>query len=167
MPITVDISGVTIDGNGVYSEVGVLFLDAQGSLVRSRVTDVVTSEDNAAYTFPGGYRSNDFGYGVAQVTSATSPPPGAQPRPLLIDNSRVDKYNKLGVLIDGATNDNPPLTASGVVNAATIRGSSIIGRTQCINFSVNGNCATVGTAHHRADVRPGRACASRQARPPR
>ncbi len=144
VPITVDISGVTIDGNGVYSEVGVVFLDAQGSLVRSRVTDVVTSEDNAADTFPGGYRSNDIGYGVAQVTSATSPPPGVQPRPLLIDNSRVDHYNKLGVLIDGATNDTPPLTPSGVVNAATIRGSSIIGRTQCINFSVNGNCATVG-----------------------
>ena len=144
VPITVDISGVTIDGNGVYSEVGVVFLDAQGSLVRSRVTDVVTSEDNAADTFPGGYRSNDFGYGVAQVTSAMSPPPGAQPRPLLIDDSRVDHYNKLGVLIDGATNDTPPLTPSGVVNAATIRGSSIIGRTQCINFSVNGNCATVG-----------------------
>ena len=144
VPITVDISGVTFDGNGVYSEVGVLFIDAQGSLVRSRVTDVVTSEDNAADTFPGGYRSNNYGYGVAQTTSATSAPPGAQPRPLLIDNTRVDHYNKLGVLIDGATNDTPPLTASGVVNAATIRGSSIIGRTQCINFAVNGNCATVG-----------------------
>ena len=144
VPITVDISGVTFDGNGVYSEVGVLFLDAGGSLVRSRVTDVVTSEDNAAFNFPGGYRSNDHGYGVAQVTAASSAPPGAQPRPLLIDNTRVDKYNKLGVLIDGATNDAPPLTASGVVNSATIRGSSIIGRTQCINFAVNGNCATVG-----------------------
>ena len=143
VPITVDISGVTVDGNGVYSEVGVLYLDAQGSIVRSRVTDVVTSEDNAAFNFAGGYRSNNIGYGIAQVTAATSPPvsPG---RALLIDNTRVDKYNKLGVLIDGATNDDPPLTASGVVNAATIRGSSIIGRTQCINFSVNGNCATVG-----------------------
>ncbi len=144
VPITVDISGVTFDGNGVYSEVGVLFLDAQGSLVRSRVTNVVTSEDNAASGFPGGYRSNNFGYGVAQTTTATTPPPGAQPRPLLIDNTRIDKYNKLGVLIDGATTDNPPLTASGVVNAATIRGSSIIGRTQCINFKANGNCASVG-----------------------
>ncbi len=139
-----DISGVTFDGNGVYSEVGVLFLDATGSLVRSRVTNVVTSEDNAAFNFPGGYRSNNFGYGVAQTTAASSAPPGAQPRPLLIDNSRIDKYNKLGVLIDGATNDNPPLTPSGVVNAGTIRGSSIIGRTQCINFKANGNCAAVG-----------------------
>jgi hypothetical protein len=145
VPITVNISGVTFDGNGVYSEVGVLFIDAGGSLVRSRVTDVVTSEDNAANAFPGGYRSNNLGYGVAQVTGATSAPPGAQPRPLLIDNTRVDHYNKLGVLIDGATNDTPPLTASGVVNAATIRGSSIIGRTMCISFAVNGNCANVGT----------------------
>jgi hypothetical protein len=145
VPITVDISGVTIDGNGVYSEVGVLFLDAQGSLVRSRVTDVVTSEDNAASSFPGGYRSNDHGYGVAQTTTASSVLPGAPTRPLLIDNTRVDHYNKLGILIDGATNDNPPLTASGVVNAATIRGSSVVGRTMCINFAANGNCASVGT----------------------
>ncbi len=145
VPITVNISGVTIDGNGVYSEVGVLFLDAQGSLVRSRVTNVVTSEDNAADSFPGGYRSNNFGYGVAQVTAATTAPPGgATPRPLLIDNTRIDKYNKLGVLIDGATNDTPPLTSAGVANSATIRGSSVIGRTLCINFKVNGNCSTVG-----------------------
>lgn len=144
VPVTVDISGVTFDGNGVYSEVGVLFLDAQGSLVRSRVTDVVTSEDNAAFNFAGGYRSNEFGYGVAQVTAATTPPPGAPGRALLIDNTRIDKYNKLGVLIDGATNNTPPLTPSGVLNVSTIRGSSIIGRTQCINFKVNGNCATVG-----------------------
>ena len=32
LPVTVDISGVTIDGEGTYSEAGVVYLDAQGSL---------------------------------------------------------------------------------------------------------------------------------------
>ena len=57
MPITVDISGVTFDGDGVAAKAGVVFLDAQGSLRRSRVTDIVTSESPGAYGMPGGYRS--------------------------------------------------------------------------------------------------------------
>ena len=49
VPITVDISGITFDGDGVAAKAGVVFLDAQGSLRRSRVTDIVTSESPAAY----------------------------------------------------------------------------------------------------------------------
>ncbi len=166
VPITVDISGVTIDGNGVYSEVGVLYLDAQGSLVRSRVTDVVTSEDNAAFNFPGGYRSNNFGYGIAQVTAATSPPPGAPPRPLLIDNTRVDKYNKLGVLIDGATNDNP---AADAPRASSTRRRSAARRSSAApSASTSASTATARPSgcspRARRSARKG--CASPPARPP-
>ena len=74
MPITVDISGITFDGDGVAAKAGVVFLDAQGSLRRSRVTDIVTSESPAAYGMPGGYRSEYLGYGVAQVTAAATAP---------------------------------------------------------------------------------------------
>jgi len=134
-PINVDISGVTIDGAGVYSEVGVLYLDAGGSLVRDRVTDVVTSEDNDAYDVPGGYRSNRLGIGVAQTSAATRPPPGATPRLLTIDHTRIDRYNAVGVLIDGARNDRPPLRPSGVLNEATLRGDDIVGRVECTPFN--------------------------------
>jgi hypothetical protein len=139
-PITVDISGVTFDGNGVYVEGGVEWLDAKGSLVRSRVTHVVTSEANNADSIPGGYRSSNFGFGVAQATLATSTPPGNAPRPLLIDHSRIDQYNKIGVWIDGATGDTPPLTASGVLNQVTVSSSQIIGRNNCPNYIADGMC---------------------------
>lgn len=145
-PIEVDISGVTVSGGGretkfantdiwdgefeggVYSEAGILFLDAGGSVTASRVTNVVTSERPTAENQPGGYRSNNLGYGIAQVTGATSPPPGATPRSLEITGSRVDRYNKGGVLIDSATGSELPLNPAGVVNNASIVGSQVIGR---------------------------------------
>ncbi len=114
MPITVDISGITFDGDGVAAKAGVVFLDAQGSLRRSRVTDIVTSESPAAYAMPGGYRSEYLGYGVAQVTAAATAPIGAGPRTLAISNTRIDEYNRVGVLIDGGINDLTPVTASGL-----------------------------------------------------
>jgi hypothetical protein len=150
-PISVDISGISVNGNGVYSEVGIGFLDAGGSLVRDRVTGIVTSEQGTACAntsplscLPGAYRANNVGVGVAQMTAAPSPPAGATARSLLIDHSRVDQYNTVGVLVDGATGDTPPLTASGIVNSATIRSSSIIGRLECTNFLADGNCSSVG-----------------------
>lgn len=139
-PITVNISGITFDGNKVYVEGGVLFLDAKGSLVRSRVTNTVTSEANNADSIPGGYRASNFGFGVAQATQAGAPPPGNAPRPLLIDRSRIDRYNKVGVWIDSATTDDPPLAASGVINQATITRSQIVGRNNCPNFGADGMC---------------------------
>jgi Bacterial Ig domain len=143
-PITVDISGITFDGNKVYVEGGVLWLDAKGSLVRSRVTNTITSDANNADSIPGGYRSSPFGFGVAMATQATSPPPGNAPRPLLIDRSRIDKYNKVGVWVDSATSDTPPLTASGVINQATINASQIIGRNNCPNYVADGMCQSAG-----------------------
>jgi hypothetical protein len=139
-PVTVDISGITFDGNGVYVEGGVLFLDAQGSLVRDRVTNTVTSDRAGAFDQPGGWRADDFGFGVAQATQATSPPPGASPRILTLDHTRVDKYNAVGVWIDGATGDEPPLTASGVENEVVVRSSKIVGRNNCPNFVDDGMC---------------------------
>jgi hypothetical protein len=39
-------------------------------MVRDRVTNIVTSIASRADRIPGGYRSNNFGYGIAQVTAA-------------------------------------------------------------------------------------------------
>jgi hypothetical protein len=135
VPITVDISGVTVDGNGVFSEAGVVYLDAQGSLVRDRVTNIVTSISNGADNIPGGYRSNNFGYGIAQVTAADSRPAGSAPRTLTIDHTRVDRYNKIGILIDGATSGALPLNPSGVLNNGVLVGAQVIGRVQCRAFN--------------------------------
>ena len=140
-PISVDISGVSVRGNGVYSEVGVLFLDAQGTIERSRVTDVVTSEAGSAFGQPGGFRSNNFGWGIAHVTAATSAPPANPPRMLTLDKTRVDRYNRGGVLVSAATGDTPPLTDSGVDVRATIKFSHIVGRIKCQNFPQDGNCS--------------------------
>jgi hypothetical protein len=147
-PLEVAISGVTVDGydpqgRPVAVEAGILFLDAKGSIVRSRVTNVVTSEGDNAYNFPGGWRGAQPGIGIAQTSTALlAPVDGA--RKLAIDRTRVDKYNKIGILIDGAQNDTPPLVASGAVNWGVVTASQIIGRTECVNFAGTGNCAQVG-----------------------
>jgi hypothetical protein len=140
VPITADISGVTIDGDGVAAKAGVVFLDAQGSLRRSRVTDIVTSESPDAYNMPGGYRSNYLGYGVAQVTAATTAPVGAGPRTLTIANTRIDEYNRSGVLIDGGVNPLVPVTRSGIDLRGVISSSQIVGRQQCWDTNVDGDC---------------------------
>ncbi|MFN8113966.1 MAG: Ig-like domain-containing protein [Solirubrobacterales bacterium] len=162
-PVTVNISGVTIDGNGVYVEAGVVYRDGGGTLSRSRVTNIVTSESNTADTIPGGYRSAFPGIGVAQVTSGSGTPAVTRP-PLNIDQTRINRYNTYGVFVDTATNDTPPLTASTVTNqVANITGSVIVGRTQCTAFNsptpppyvlggpaatpsnqLPGNCSSVG-----------------------
>lgn len=148
-PIDVAISGVTVDGfapgdKPVVVEAGVVYLDAKGSIVKSRVTNTVTSEGDAAYTKPGGYRHPDaIGIGIAQ-TSQTLIQPVDGTRTLTIELTRVDKYNKYGVLIDGATNDAPPFTASGVIDRGVLSASTIVGRTQCSNFAGSGNCSVVG-----------------------
>jgi hypothetical protein len=132
-PLTVDISGVTIDGNGVFAEAGVVFRDAGGSMVRDRVTNIVTSITNSSHEIPGGYRSNNFGYGIAQVTAAQEPAGG--PRLLKIDHTRVDRYNKIGILIDAGSGGGLPLNPSGVVNSAVLSASQVVGRVQCRTFN--------------------------------
>ncbi len=140
LPVDVHISGVTIDGNGVAAKAGIVFLDAQGSLVRSRVTDIVTSEAPGAHDMPGGYRSGFLGYGVAQVTAADSAPAGAGPRPLELRSVRIDEYNLAGVLIDGGTDAALPVTDSGLELQGTIAGSQIVGRSLCWDANVDGDC---------------------------
>ncbi len=162
-PITVDISGITFDANGVYATAGVVFVDAQGSLNRSRVTGVDINESADAYSTPGGFRSNPFGYGVAQVTratQATAPTGPAATRTLTIDHTRIDHYNAIGLLVDGATNDfsqysqSPALLVpSGIQNKAIVTNDQIIGRNLCQNYNdptaggptvIDGDCEATG-----------------------
>ncbi|WP_157591773.1 Ig-like domain-containing protein [Solirubrobacter soli] len=145
LPITVDISGVTVDGAGAVVEAGVVYLDAQGTIYRSRVTNVTTSELAADSGKPGGYRGPQFGYGIAQVTANTSNPQGATTRTLTVSQTRVERYNRVGVLIDGATNDLAPYTASGIVNRGVLANNSIVGRLVCTNFTTDGNCSSTGS----------------------
>jgi hypothetical protein len=146
LPITVDISGVTVDGAGAFVEAGVVYLDAQGTIHRSRVTNVTTSELAAdSGVKPGAWRGPQFGYGIAQVTANTSAPAGAQTRTLTVSQTRVERYNRVGVLIDGATDDLAPYTASGVVNRGVIANSNIVGKLVCTNFTTNGNCSSSGS----------------------
>jgi hypothetical protein len=133
-PIAVSISGVTVDGNGVFAKAGIVYLDAEGVLVRDRVTGIATSISNFAEALPGGYRSNEYGYGVAQVTAASGVT-GAAPRPLVIDHTRVDSYNKLGILIDGGTTSSLPVQPSGVVNEGQLEADQVVGRVECLPFN--------------------------------
>src|SRR5262249_15143970 len=142
-PVTVHISGVTINANGVDATAGVVFLDGQGSLDRSRVTGVDINEAAGAYNTPGGLRSNPFGYRVAQAPRATpapAPTGHAAVRTLTIDHTRIAHYNAVGVLVDAATGDYSqyaqpplPLVPSGVQNQAVLTNDQIIGRNLCQN----------------------------------
>ncbi len=146
LPVTVNISGVTVDGGGAFVEAGIVYLDAQGTIHRSRVTNVTTSELAAdSGVKPGAWRGPQFGYGIAQVTANTSAPAGATTRTLTISQTRVERYNRAGVLIDGATNDLAPYTASGVVNRGVVSNSNIVGKLVCTNFTTNGNCSSSGS----------------------
>jgi hypothetical protein len=140
VPITVEISGITVDGGGVAAKAGVVFLDAQGSLRRSRVTDIVTSESPNAYGMPGGYRSEYLGYGVALVSAALTPPVGAGPRTLTIANTRIDEYNTVGVLVDGGTTATFPVSASGIDLRSVISTTQVVGRSLCWDSNVDGQC---------------------------
>jgi hypothetical protein len=147
-PLAVDISGVTVDGydsggRPVAVEAGILFLDARGSIKRSHVTNVVTSEGDNAYNVPGGWRGTQPGIGIAETSNALLAPADGS-RKLLIERTRVDKYNKIGILVDGAINDAPPYVASGAIASATVTASQVIGRTECVNYLGTGNCSSVG-----------------------
>ena len=147
-PLTVNISGVTVNGydpqgREVAVEAGILYLDAKGSITRTRVTNIVTSEGDNAHTRVGGWRGPQPGIGIVQTSNALlAPVDGA--RKLAIDRVRVDKYNKIGILIDGSQNDAAPFIPSGTVNWGVITASQIIGRTECVNYAGTGNCASVG-----------------------
>ena len=152
-----NISGVTIDGDGVYADGGVVFRDAQGTISRSRITNVVTTETSYDVPRPGEYKGSSDGFAVASVTAAagTAPLP-TTPRVVKIDHTRIDKYNAAGILLDGATGDTLPLAASGVTTKGVIGQNQIVGRTVCINYEPTGNCSNPQTADQRPALRPGR-----------
>ncbi len=107
------------------------------------MTNVVTSEGDNAYTRAGGWRGEQPGIGIAQTSTAMlAPVDGA--RRLEIDRTRVDKYNRVGILIDGAQNDFAPFMASGTINWGVITASQVIGRTLCVNYAGTGSCNTPG-----------------------
>ncbi len=143
--LTVNLSGVTIDGGGVYAETGVLFRDAQGSISRSRITNVVTTETSYDTPRAGEYKGSNDGFAIASVTAPALAndvvPLASTPRVIRINQTRIDKYNAAGILLDGATGDTLPLTASGVTSQGILGQNQIVGRTVCVNFEVNGNCA--------------------------
>jgi hypothetical protein len=139
--LTVNISGVTIDGDGVYADGGIVFRDAQGTISRSRVTNVVTTETSYDVPRPGEYKGSNDGYAIASVTAGGAVPLPATPRVVKVDHTRVDKYNAAGILLDGATGDTLPLTASGVTTRGVIGQNQIVGRTVCINYEPTGNCS--------------------------
>jgi hypothetical protein len=118
----VDISGITVDANGANATAGVVYIDAQGSITRSQVTGVDTDESANGYAVPGGFRSNPFGYGIAQVS--TSP----HSRTLRVDHTRVDHYNAAGVVVEGGSSH------------TVLTNDQIAGRNLCQNY----NDATAG-----------------------
>jgi len=158
-PITVNISGVTVDANGVDATAGIVYIDAQGSITRSHVTGLAVDESATGYTVPGGFRNSAFGIGIADVTRVKPNPgnrPPFDPRTLTIDHTRVDQYNSVGVLIDGATSDyadGSTLEASGVPNRGILTNDQIAGRNSCQNYNdftaggptvIVGNCQPSG-----------------------
>src|SRR4051812_16007652 len=82
----VTISGVTVDGGGILID------GAKGTVARSRVTNIVSSEAADAFSKPRGWRSNFPGIGIEQRGKA-----GA----LTVDHTRVERYNKVGIAIEG------------------------------------------------------------------
>ena len=147
-PLTANLSGITVDGydpagRPVAVEAGIAFVDAKGSVKRSHVTNIVTSEGDNAYQYAGGYRGTQPGIGIVQTSRALLAPVDGSRR-LEIDRTRVDKYNRVGILIDGAQNDFSPFTASGAVNWGVITASQIIGRTLCVNYAGTGSCNAPG-----------------------
>ena len=122
-----------------------LFRDAQGSISRSRITNVVTTETSYDTPRAGEYKGSPDGIAVASVSAPALTndvvPLASTPRVIRINQTRIDKYNAAGVLLDGATGDTLPLTASGVTSQGILGQNQIVGRTVCVNFEVNGNCA--------------------------
>ena len=140
-PITVKLSGITFDAAGVDVTAGVAFVDAQGSIAHVHVTGVDVDESATGYTKPGGFRNDHFGDGIVDVTANTTPPKKTPAtRTLTIDHTRVDSYNAIGILIDGATSDysqyvSDPIKPSGIVNHAILTNDVIAGRNSCQNYN--------------------------------
>ena len=119
------------------------------------MTNIVTSEGDNAYTRVGGWRGAQPGIGIVQTSNALLARWTARASST-IDRTRVDKYNKIGILIDGAQNDAAPFIPSGAVNWGVITASQIIGRTSASTTPAPAAAPT------SACSRPGR-CSARTA----
>ena len=103
--LTVNISGVTIDGDGVYAEAGILFRDAQGRITRSRITNIVTTETSlrhAAARRVQGLQRRLRGRVGHRAGPGTAGRPQRRHRAaarrhrasIQVDHTRIDKYNR-------------------------------------------------------------------------
>ena len=169
-PITVNISGVTVDANGVDATAGVVFVDAQGSIDRSRVTGAGHRRERRRLHDAGRLPQQPVRERHRRRSRARTPTrAGAQTpvtRTLTIDHTRVDSYNAIGVLVDGATSDYSPATStprrrtpSGVVNQAILTNDQIAGRNSCQNYNdptaggptvIDGDCQASGGSDRRS-----------------
>ena len=140
MPVTVDISGVTVDGNGVAAKAGVVFLDAQGSLRRSRVTDVVTSESPGALRparrlplLVPGVRRRAGHHGADR--------PDRRRTPHADDRQHAHRRVQPDRRADRRGDQlRFPVTPSGLDLHGVITASQIVGRTLCWDAHVDGDC---------------------------
>src|SRR3954471_10852010 len=141
-PITVDVSGITFDANTTWATAGVVFMDANGSLNRSEVAGLATDESPNGYQHAGGFRSNQFGFGVVLTTRTKPPGTGTRPaRTVTIDHTRIERYNAAGIVIDGRSTAAPvgAFSRDATDPFIFIRGKLlddvIVGRNSCHHYN--------------------------------
>ena len=165
-PLTVNISGVTVDGRTrgrrSPSRPASSTSTRRARSTAARVTNVVTSEGDDAYTRAGGYRGTQPGIGIAQVTNALlragrrraplthRPHARRQVQPDRRPDRRRDRTTR--------RRSSPRARSTGASSIA----SQIIGRTAVHQLRRAPATAPAATApwrpaaHHRPAVRPGR-----------
>ena len=127
---------------------------------------------------------------VTRMTPKMIKPKTQLTRTLTIEHTRIDHYNSVGVLVDGATSDyvpsqSLPLQASGIHNVAILTADQIAGRNSCQHYNdfsagtppvIVGDCQASGRQHadpaaaagdDRSAASARTASASRPARPSR
>ena len=162
-PLTVNISGVTVNGydpqgREVAVEAGILYLDAKGSINRSardehrhlRRRQRLHPRRRLAWPAARHRHRPDF--------QRAARPRGRRAQARASTASRVDKYNKIGILIDGAQNDcgavhRRPARSTGA-SSPPARSSAA---RECVELRRHRQLRQRrGLAHHRPAVRPGR-----------
>ena len=149
--LNVNISGVTIDGDGVYAEAGIVFRDASGTITRSRDHRRRHHRALARHAAPGEYKGSNDGVAVASVDRRRRPSGGqpdtgplpTTPRRSTIDHTRIDKYNSPASCSTARPTTPLPLIASGVMTRATLTGEPDR-RAHAVHrlHHANGNCSS-------------------------
>ncbi len=160
-PLTVNISGVTVNGydpqgREVAVEAGILFLDAKGSINRSRVTNVVTSEGDNAYTRVGGWRGPQPGIGIVQTSNALlAPVDGARKlehRPHARRQVQQDRHPDRRLAERLRRRSSRPARSTGA-SSPPARSSAA---RECVQLRRHRQLRQRRPAHDRPAVRPGR-----------